>query len=132
MPGDPAGRGAEVIRLGDGAAAVAADGGGGGDQGGAAALEDRERGVQPAEEQRHAVGTRLQYRPGQAEGLLPVAADRPPVVALGGEGEPAAAADGGVGADGAGLVRQLGERRQAAVNPKNAYGAERSAKMDFS
>src|SRR5262249_49788336 len=56
VPGDAAGRGAEAVRLGDGAAAVAADGGGGGDQGGAAALEDRERGVQPAEEQRHAVG----------------------------------------------------------------------------
>src|SRR4051812_32491877 len=104
MPGDAAGRGGEAVRLGDGSAAVAADGGGGSDESGAAALDDRERGVQPAEEQRHALGTRLQQRSGEAEGLLPVAADRPPVVVAGGEGEPAAAADGGAGADGAGLV----------------------------
>src|SRR5262249_39667766 len=98
---------------GDGVAVESADGGGSSDEGGAAALDDRERRIQLAEEQRHAVRTRLQYRSRQAESLLLVVADRPRGVAADGQGEPGAPADGRMGADRAWLVRQLAKSRQA-------------------
>src|SRR5438067_4926450 len=63
-----------------------------------------------------------QYRCGQAEGLLPVVADRPCVVAVGGEGEPATSLDGGRGADGAGLVWQLAEPRPAVAGESAELG----------
>ena len=78
-------------------------------------LESGERRVQPPEEQRPEPGACLQYRPGEGENLLSLAADRLHPGAVVGARQPAAPARRSRGAAGGEAVRQLEEHRTPAA-----------------